>query len=169
MNVIIIHNVLPRLTWYQSHLFLSAHLKGFFYICWYMLVYVDDIILTRIILLLLIISSKVLVTRLQFKTQDIFHIFLGIEAIRKHKDLVLSQRKYILQLLQRANLSKAKPVSSPNTTTANLFLGDSPLFFNLIRYRQMVGALQYVTLSRPDITFAVNKVCQFMHSPTKNH
>ena len=36
-------------------------------------------------------------------------------------------------------------------------------------YRQLVGALQYVTLSRPDITYAVNKVCQFMHSPTENH
>lgn len=33
----------------------------------------------------------------------------------------------------------------------------------------MVGALQYVTLSRPDITFVVNKVCQFMHSLTENH
>lgn len=136
MNVIIIHNVLPRLTWYQSHLFLSAHLKGFFYICWYMLMILFS---PEIILLLLIISSKVLVTRLQFKTQDIFHIFLGIEAIRKHKDLVLSQRKYILQLLQRANLSKAKPISSPITTTVNLLLGGSPLFDDLVRYMQMVG------------------------------
>lgn len=55
------------------------------------------------------------------------------------------------------------------TTNANLHLGDSPIFDDPIRYRQLVGALQYVTLSRPDITFAVNKVCQFMHSPTNNH
>ncbi|KAJ0683370.1 putative RNA-directed DNA polymerase [Helianthus annuus] len=40
---------------------------------------------------------------------------------------------------------------------------------NTIRYRQTVGALQYATLSRPDIAFAVNKVCQFMHAPTENH
>lgn len=43
------------------------------------------------------------------------------------------------------------------------------LFENPMRYRQVVGALQYVTLSRPDIAYAVNKVCQFMHSPTNNH
>jgi len=62
-----------------------------------------------------------------------------------------------------------KPVPSPITTSANLHLGDSPSFDDPVRYRQLVGALQYVTLSRPDITFAVNKVCQFMHSPTENH
>lgn len=48
-------------------------------------------------------------------------------------------------------------------------LGDSQPFDNPVRYRQIVGALQYLTLTRPDIAFAVNKVCQFMHSPTQNH
>lgn len=55
------------------------------------------------------------------------------------------------------------------TTTANLALGDSRTFDNPVKYRQIVGAFQYVTLSRPDLTFAVNKVCWFMHSPTQNH
>jgi hypothetical protein len=48
-------------------------------------------------------------------------------------------------------------------------LGDSSPFENPVKYRQVVGALQYATLSRPDITYAVNKVCQFMHAPTDNH
>ena len=37
------------------------------------------------------------------------------------------------------------------------------------RYRSIVGALQYLTLTRPDISFSVNKVCQFLHSPTTLH
>jgi len=37
------------------------------------------------------------------------------------------------------------------------------------RYRSIVGALQYMTLTRPDISFAVNKVCQYLHSPTTLH
>nr|KAJ0203913.1 hypothetical protein LSAT_V11C500263450 [Lactuca sativa] len=68
--------------------------------------------------------------------------FLGIQVVPKGSDLLLSQKKYI---------------------------SDSPLLENLVQYRQTVGALQYLTLSRSDITFAVNKVCQFMHSPTENH
>ncbi|GKB75086.1 retrovirus-related pol polyprotein from transposon RE2 [Tanacetum coccineum] len=95
--------------------------------------------------------------------------FLDVEVVNRNSDVILSQKKYILELLQRANFSKTKPIPSPITTTANLHLDDSPLFDDSIKYHQLVGALQYVTLSRPDITYAVNKVCQFMHSPTTNH
>jgi hypothetical protein len=135
----------------------------------YMLVYVDDIILTgnnpNAIDHVVHSLSKT------FAIQDMgpLSYFLGIEVVRKGSDIILSQQKYINELLVKANLSHSKPVPSPCTTTAHLSLGDSELFDDPVKYRQMVGALQYVTLSRPDITFAVNKVCQFMHSPTVNH
>ncbi|KAJ0526175.1 putative RNA-directed DNA polymerase [Helianthus annuus] len=54
-------------------------------------------------------------------------------------------------------------------TSQVLLPDDSPLLDDPSRYRETVGALQYATLSRPDIAFAVNKVCQFMHAPTENH
>ncbi|KAD6795788.1 hypothetical protein E3N88_06684 [Mikania micrantha] len=95
--------------------------------------------------------------------------FLGIEIIYKNQDILMSQQKYIFDLLQHAGLSKANPVDSPITTAANLALGDSSQCADPVKYRQIVGALQYATISHPDITFAVNKVCQFMHSPTENH
>ncbi|KAJ9538822.1 hypothetical protein OSB04_031555 [Centaurea solstitialis] len=106
-----------------------------------------------------------------FAIQDMGSLsyFLGIEVTNQGYDMILSQRKYILNLLQRTGLSNAKPVSSPMTTTANLALGDNARLADPVKYRKIVGALQYVTLSHPDITFAVNKVCQFMHSPTKHH
>ncbi|GJU48221.1 putative RNA-directed DNA polymerase [Tanacetum coccineum] len=63
----------------------------------------------------------------------------------------------------------AIPVSSPMVTSSSLSLDDSTAFSNPVKYRQVVGSLQYVTLSRPDIAFAVNKVCQYMHAPTENH
>ncbi|XP_071739709.1 uncharacterized mitochondrial protein AtMg00810-like [Rutidosis leptorrhynchoides] len=94
--------------------------------------------------------------------------FLGIEVTRTGNDIILSQRKYIHELLERANLSDIKPVSSPMAPNTHLALGDSAIFGDPVKYRQVVGALQYVTLTRPDITFAVNKVCQYMHSPTNN-
>ncbi|KAD3642361.1 hypothetical protein E3N88_31585 [Mikania micrantha] len=83
--------------------------------------------------------------------------------------MLLSQQKYINDLLVRAGLFTAKPVPTPMSTSHTLSLGDSPPFADPVKYRQIVGALQYATLTRPDISFAVNKVCQFMHSPTENH
>ncbi|KAK9077447.1 hypothetical protein SSX86_005784 [Deinandra increscens subsp. villosa] len=108
---------------------------------------------------------------LHFPVQDMGRLayFLGIEVVHQGSDIILSQQKYINEILQRAGLADAKPVSTPITPSANLSQEDSPSFDNPIKYRQVVGALQYVTLSRPDITYAVNKVCQFMHSPTENH
>ena len=135
----------------------------------YMLVYVDDIILTgnnpKAITYVVHSLSKL------FAIQDMGSLsyFLGIEIVPKGAAIILSQKKYTLDILARAGLSESKPVTSPISSTAHLSLGDSSPFDNPVRYRQIVGALQYVTLSRPDITYAVNKVCQFMHSPTTNH
>ncbi|GJV70615.1 putative RNA-directed DNA polymerase [Tanacetum coccineum] len=95
--------------------------------------------------------------------------FLGIEIVPHVSGILLSQKKYILELLQSAGLSNCNPVSSPMVTSSSLSLDDSTAFSNPVKYRQVVGSLQYVTLSRPDIAFAVNKVCQYMHAPTENH
>nr|GEX05280.1 hypothetical protein [Tanacetum cinerariifolium] len=120
---------------------------------------------------LFIYSSKGTILYILFDIQDLgtLSYFLGVEVVHRNSDVILSQKKYILELLQRANFSKAKPVPSTITTTANFHLDDSPLFDDPVKYRQLVGALQYATLYRPDITYSVNKVCQFMHSPTTNH
>ncbi|WMV30838.1 hypothetical protein MTR67_024223 [Solanum verrucosum] len=55
-----------------------------------------------------------------------------------------------------------------STLNTKLHVGDSPLFDDPTLYRTIVGALQYVTLTRPDLAFVVNKVCQFMDSPSQN-
>nr|GEV15436.1 hypothetical protein [Tanacetum cinerariifolium] len=83
--------------------------------------------------------------------------FLGIEIVPHVSGILLSQKKYILELLQSSGLSNCNPVSSPMVTLSSLSLDDSTAFSNSVTYRQVVGSLQYVTLSRPDIAFAVNK------------
>lgn len=134
-----------------------------------MLVYVDDIILTGNNQHA--IDDMVHRISQTFVVQDLGDLsyFLGLDVTPHNFDLVLSQRKYIHELLQRPGLAAAKPFPTPMTTNVTLTLGDSPAFSNPTKYRKIVGALQYVTLSRPDIAFVVNKVCQFMHSPTSNH
>ena len=135
----------------------------------YVLVYVDDIIITG--------NNQPAIDRIidrlssTFALKDLgqLHYFLGIEVVHDIKNLVLSQRKYILEILQRSGLSDCKPAASPMSPSHILNIDDSPALSDPTMYRQTVGALKYATLSRPDIAFAVNRVCQFMHAPTENH
>ncbi|KAK1434088.1 hypothetical protein QVD17_11006 [Tagetes erecta] len=135
----------------------------------YFLVYVDDIIITSNNTAAMNQVITQLGNTFDLKDLGTLDYFLGIEVVHQGQNIMLSQRQYIVELLQRAGLSAAKPVPSPMSTSNPLSLHDSPAFSDPVKYRQMVGALQYVTLSRPDVSFAVNKVCQFMHAPTENH
>lgn len=135
----------------------------------YVLVYVDDIIVTGNY------QSQIdwLVSKLglDFSLKDLgpLHHFLGIEVLSHGHDIILSQQQYIMDILSRAGLSNAKPASSPMSSTTSLTRESGTLLDDPTKYRQIVGALQYVTLSRPDIAYTVNKVCQFMHAPTDIH
>jgi hypothetical protein len=78
---------------------------------------------------------------------------------------------YTSDLLKKVNMFDCKPVSSPLATGEKLsaFEG-TPLGPNdSTKYRSVVGALQYLTRTKPDIAFPVNKVCQFLHAPTTVH
>jgi histone deacetylase 1/2 len=90
---------------------------------------------------------------------------------RDHKGLLLSQERYANDIVQRVNMNKCKPISTPLSTSEKLSVYDGEKLGpqDATRYRSIVGALQYLTLTRPDISFAVNKVCQFFHSPTVVH
>lgn len=62
-----------------------------------------------------------------------------------------------------------KPINTPLAANTQLSQEGSSTFSDPTLYRSVVGALQYLTFTRPDISVAVNKVCQFMHSPTDAH
>ncbi|KAK2966177.1 hypothetical protein RJ640_008743 [Escallonia rubra] len=89
--------------------------------------------------------------------------------IQTPSGLILLQRKYIIDLLIRTNLSDAKPVHTPMSTSTQLSRHSGEPHSSTFEYRSIVGALQYLSFTRPDISFAVNKVAQFMHAPTSDH
>jgi hypothetical protein len=97
--------------------------------------------------------------------------FLGVEVQHSDEGLCLSQKKYTTDLLQRAGMHKCKPVSTPPATSTKLSVHDGTTLSpqDATRYRSIVGALQYLTLTRPDISYVVNKVCQFLHSSASAH
>jgi histone deacetylase 1/2 len=137
----------------------------------YILIYVDDIIVASS-------SSQAtqeLIDRLRdsFAIKDLgdLHYFLGIEVTRNSDGIVLRQAKYARDLLLREGMKDCKQASSPMCTAERLSKHEGKLLSlrEASRYRSVVGTLQYLTLTRPDIAFAVNKVCQFMQNPTDLH
>lgn len=80
----------------------------------------------------------------------------------------LSQVKYATEILHRAGIEDCKPNTSPSSVKAPLDPSD-PLFPDVQLYRSLVGSLQYLTLTRPELAFPVNVVCQHMHQPKMSH
>ncbi|XP_035551073.1 uncharacterized mitochondrial protein AtMg00810-like [Juglans regia] len=66
-------------------------------------------------------------------------------------------------------MHEAKPISTPMATSTNLNAFDSEDFNEPTLFRNTVRALQYLSVTRPDIAFTVNKLSQFMHSPKFDH
>ena len=74
-----------------------------------------------------------------------------------------------MDLLQRNNMAHAKPTSTPMPPGCTLTLNIGVPMDDPTTYRATLGSLQYLSLTRPDICFAVNKLSQFMHKPTDIH
>jgi hypothetical protein len=137
----------------------------------FVIVYVDDIIVVSSTPEA--ISGLLLELKRDFALKDLgdLHYFLGMEVTKVRDGIILSQDKYASDLLKKVNMSSCKPVSTPISTSEKLsaYVGTSLGPNDSTNYRSVVGALQYLTLTRPDISFAVNKVCQFLHAPTEVH
>lgn len=94
--------------------------------------------------------------------------FLGIEVLSHGQNLLLSQTKYAQDLLMKAGMQDCKPSLSPSYVKPAMVAPDLPIP-DPHWYRKIVGSLQYLTLTRPEIALAVNVVCQHMHDPRHSH
>ncbi|KAH9751439.1 reverse transcriptase Ty1/copia-type domain-containing protein [Citrus sinensis] len=133
------------------------------------LVYVDDIIVTG--------SDSAQIQQVFTNQQTTFalkdlgelHFFLGIQVTKTDTGLYLSQSKYIADLLNKVKMKGCTPCSTPMAANVPFTKTDSEPFPDATLYRSTIGALQYATLTRPEITFPVNKLNQFVAAPTINH
>ncbi|GJU12064.1 ribonuclease H-like domain-containing protein [Tanacetum coccineum] len=130
----------------------------------YLLLYVDDIVLTSSSerLLQQIISSL----HHEFAMTDLgsLNYFLGISVTRDSSGLFLSQKKYALEILDRAHMNNCDPSRTPIDTEPKLGSDGDPVFDPTF-YQSLAGSLQYLTFTRPDISYAIQQVCLYMHDP----
>ena len=131
-----------------------------------LLVYVDDLLVTgsnssQVSYFISYLNST-------FAIRDLgrLNYFLGIEVIHYGSRMHLNQHKYVQDLLAHTNMLDSKLAHTLGMLGRTLSQHDGPQFLDIKLYHSIVDALQYVTLTRPDIAFAFNKACQFMANPT---
>jgi hypothetical protein len=95
--------------------------------------------------------------------------FLGIAVTRYPDGLFLSQKKYVEEIIERAGMSSCKPCPTPVDTKPKLSAKSSTPFEDPSLYCSLAGALQYLTFTRPDISYAVQQICLFMHNSMDDH
>jgi len=99
------------------------------------------------------------------------HYFLGIQVQRSSDGFFLNQHQYALDLLERAGMQECRPCSTPIDTNGKIS-GNSGTKLDAAAsssYRSIVGALQYLTMTRPDLQYSVQQACLHMHEPTTDH
>lgn len=135
----------------------------------YLLVYVDDIIITGSNPHEVQTEIDNLTNRFSLKDLGMLHYFLGVEVFPSSSGLFLNQHKYIIDLLERFNMSSAKSESTPLAANCDLSIASEPPLADPLMYRQAVGSMQYLSLTRPDVAYAINKLSQYMHRPSEVH
>ncbi|KAL6327500.1 hypothetical protein AAG906_021575 [Vitis piasezkii] len=150
---------------YDSALFLRRTDKGTILL----LLYVDDMIITGDDLSG-IQELKDFLSQ-QFEMKDLGHLsyFLGLEITHSTDGLYITQAKYASDLLSQAGLTDSKTVDTPIELNAHLTPSGGKPLSNPSLYRRLVGSLVYLTVTRPDISYVVHQVSQYLSAPRSTH
>lgn len=135
-------------------------------------VYVDDSLITGNCKLVIDSFKKFLHDKFRIKDLGVLHYFLGLEANATSQGVCLNQHKYAVELISEFGLSASKLAKVPMEQAVKLddvITDNDPAMSNIVVYQRLVGRLIYLTLTRPEISFDVHVLSQFMHAPKQSH
>ena len=138
-----------------------------------LLVYVDDIVITGNNVQAINEVKAFMGSKFLIKDLGKLKYFLGIEVLNSDGNMFLTQRKYCLELLAEFGMLACKPCNTPIETKEcsakpDQVIVDVPLT-GITNYQKLVGKLIYLTHTRPDISYAVHVLSQYMHAPMQSH
>lgn len=133
------------------------------------LIYVDDMVITGNDEKAIDDLKKFLNSCFNIKDLGPLKYFLGIKVARSKAGITVCQRKYTLDILEEAGLLGTKPATVPMEPDLVLTDTGSEALKDPTRYRRLIGKLIYLTISRPEITYSVNTLSQFMQEPKLHH
>ena len=129
----------------------------------------DDILITGSDIPLIENLQRSLNTAFHMKDLGELHYFLGLQVHSMSDGIFLHQHKYTQEILLLAGLESGNSVLTPLEINLKLCQNDGDLLSDPSIYRQLVGSLNYLTITRPDISFAVQQVSQFLQTPRQPH
>jgi hypothetical protein len=135
----------------------------------YLLLYIDDIILTASSTELLRHTISALQREFAMKDLGLLHHFRGITVERRPDGLFLHQRTYMLDILKRAVMADCKPCMTPVNLQAKLAGDSGPPVEDASQFWSIACALQYLTFTRPDIAYTMQQICLHMCDPWESH
>ncbi|KAI3826790.1 hypothetical protein L1987_00846 [Smallanthus sonchifolius] len=133
------------------------------------LVYVDDLIIIGDLVHEIAQLKDNLCTRFLMKDLGVLKHFLGLELNYESDGILLHQRKYVFDLLVKFGMESCKPTRVPMESNLALRADEGKELEDVTMYRKIVGSLIYLTLTRPDISYAVGVLSRFVQSPRKPH
>ncbi|KAH9648851.1 hypothetical protein KPL70_025766 [Citrus sinensis] len=134
-----------------------------------MLIYVDDIIIIGSDSKGIEEMVKDMNTTFALKDLEDLNFFLGIQVLRNQNSILLSQSKYVQDLLAKIKMTDCKGIETPFGTFKKLKKDVGNRFHNPTLYRSVIGSLQYAVLTKPELVFSVNKLSQFMSDLRQPH
>jgi hypothetical protein len=143
---------------YDSALFIRRIDRGFILL----LLYVDDMLITSDDSIGILELKQFLRQHFEMKDLGNLSYFLSLEISSSSDGFYLTQVKYISDLLSQANLTDCKIVDTPTKLNARLNLHDGEPLRDPTLYRHLVGSLVYLTVTRPDISYVVHQMSQFV-------
>ena len=107
----------------------------------------------------------------QFEMKDLGHLsyFLGLEITHSTDGLYITQAKYVSELLSRVGLTDSKTIDTPVVLNAHLTPSGGKPLSNPSLYRRLVGSLVYLTVTRPNISYVVHQVSQYLSALQSTH
>ena len=135
------------------------------------LVHVDDMILCCNNRNELQLVKQSLSMRFKIKDLGLIRWYLGVEFEHNHNSISMSQENFIRKVLERFSMHDAKTKYLPCDVGMNKFAcSESKLLESPKLYRAIIGSLVYImTCTRPDISYIVTRLAQYMDKPTKAH
>jgi len=128
-------------------------------------IYVDDLIITRNSDVNIFDLKKLLKQKFEMKDLRELCYLLNIEVIQSPKGIWLLQRQYALNKLSEYGMTGCKPISIPLEQNVKLSANEGDLVEDTTIYRCTVGNLIYMTITKLDLNYAVGMVSQFMQTP----